>query len=79
MNSHLSGRCFLSILDFDPEDLLHSLELAATVKQERHLGKEATTSAALEGTYIALLFEKPSHDYTKELLKLMPKIESIYN
>ena len=26
-----------------------------------------------------LLFEKPSHDYTKELLKLMPKIESIYN
>ena len=60
MNSHLSGRCFLSILDFDPEDLLHNLQLAATVKQERHLGKEATTSAALEGTYIALLFEKPS-------------------
>ena len=26
-----------------------------------------------------MLFEKPSHDYTKELLKLMPKIESIYN
>jgi len=25
------------------------------------------------------LFENPSHDYTKELLKLMPKIESIYN
>ena len=60
MNSHLSGRCFLSILDFDPEDLVHSLQLASTVKQERHLGKEATTSAALEGTYIALLFEKPS-------------------
>jgi len=26
-----------------------------------------------------MLFEKPSHNYTKELLNLMPKIESIYN
>ena len=26
-----------------------------------------------------MLFENPSHEYTKELLKLMPKIESIYN
>ena len=26
-----------------------------------------------------LLFEQPSHNYTKELLNLMPKIESIYN
>ena len=25
------------------------------------------------------LFKKPSHEYTKELLHLMPKIESIYN
>ena len=25
------------------------------------------------------LFKKPSHNYTKELLRLMPKIESIYN
>ena len=25
------------------------------------------------------LFKNPSHSYTKELLKLMPKIESIYN
>ena len=25
------------------------------------------------------LFKNPSHDYTKELLELMPKIESIYN
>jgi len=60
MTTQLAGRCFLSILDFDPEDLLHCLQLAAAVKRDRHLGKEATTSAALEGTYIALLFEKPS-------------------
>ena len=25
------------------------------------------------------LFQKPKHDYSKELLRLMPKIESIYN
>lgn len=56
----LSGRCFLSVLDFDPEDLEHSLDLSATLKRGRPLGREASTSAALEGTYIALLFEKPS-------------------
>ena len=60
MTTQLAGRCFLSILDFDREDLLHCLQLAAAVKRDRHLGKEAATSAALEGTYIALLFEKPS-------------------
>ena len=60
MTTPLSGRCFLSILDFDPEDLQHNLQLAATVKRDRQLGKEAATSAALEGTYIALLFQKPS-------------------
>ena len=30
------------------------------MKRDRPLGKEAPTSAALQGTYIALLFEKPS-------------------
>ncbi len=56
----LEGRCFLSVLDFQPADLEHNLSLAAAVKRDRHLGKEAATSAALEGTYVALLFEKPS-------------------
>ena len=56
----LEGRCFLSVLDFEPADLEHSLSLAATVKHDRPLGKKAPTSAALQGTYIALLFEKPS-------------------
>ncbi len=60
MSSPLSGRCFLSILDFDPEDLQHNLQLATTVKGDRDRGREAATAAALEGTYIALLFEKPS-------------------
>ena len=56
----LEGRCFLSVLDFEPADLEHSLALSAGVKRDRPLGREAPTSAALEGTYIALLFEKPS-------------------
>ena len=59
-NSTLEGRCFLSILDFQPIDLEHSLSLAASLKLQRPLGKEAPTSAALQGTYVALLFEKPS-------------------
>ena len=56
----LAGRCFLSVLDFEPEDLEHHLTLAATLKRDRRLGREAATSAALQGTYIAILFEKPS-------------------
>ena len=60
MSSPLSGRCFLSVLDFDPEDLQHNLQLATTIKADRSRGREAATAAALEGTYIALLFEKPS-------------------
>ena len=56
----LAGRCFLSVLDFNPDDLEHHLELAATLKRDRRLGREAATSAALQGTYVAVLFEKPS-------------------
>ena len=56
----LAGRCFLSVLDFSPDDLEHHLALAATLKRDRRLGREAATSAALQGTYIAILFEKPS-------------------
>ena len=56
----LEGRCFLSVLDFEPGDLEHSLLLSADLKRDRALGKEAPTAAALQGTYVALLFEKPS-------------------
>lgn len=56
----LEGRCFLSVLDFQPEDLEHNLTLAATLKRDRQLDRETATSAALEGTHVALLFEKPS-------------------
>ena len=56
----LAGRCFLSVLDFDPDDLEHNLTLAASLKLDRQLGREARTAAALEGTFVAILFEKPS-------------------
>jgi ornithine carbamoyltransferase len=51
---------FLSVLDFDPAELERCLEIAAHVKADRPLGRQAPTSAALEGRHVAMLFEKPS-------------------
>jgi len=51
---------FLSILDLDPADLVRCLDLAAQVKADRSLGREAPTADALGGRHVAMLFEKPS-------------------
>jgi ornithine carbamoyltransferase len=51
---------FLSVLDFDATELERCIDLAADLKHERSLGLRASTSAALAGTHIALLFDKPS-------------------
>ena len=51
---------FLSVLDFDVTDLERCLELGARLKAERSLGRQAPTSDALDGSHVALLFEKPS-------------------
>jgi ornithine carbamoyltransferase len=51
---------FLSILDFDPAELEHCLNLAAQAKADRSLGAEAPTADVLNGRHVALLFEKPS-------------------
>ena len=51
---------FLSILDFDPNDLEGCLELAAQLKADRSLGRHAPTADALNGRHVALLFDKPS-------------------
>jgi ornithine carbamoyltransferase len=51
---------FLSVLDFDAPDLEHCLEIAAQVKADRGLGRQAPTSEALNGRHVALLFDKPS-------------------
>jgi len=51
---------FLSILDFDAVELERCLEIATHVKADRPLGRQAPTSAALEGRHVAMLFEKAS-------------------
>jgi ornithine carbamoyltransferase len=55
-------RCkdFLSILDFNHDELAHAIELASRLKRERALGLRAPTAHALDGRHIGLLFEKPS-------------------
>jgi len=51
---------FLSILDFEPADLERCLDLAAQIKADRALGREAPTAASLNGRHVAMLFEKAS-------------------
>lgn len=55
-------RCkdFLSVLDFDHDELQQAIALATRLKRERPLGLRAPTSHALDGRHIGLLFEKPS-------------------
>ncbi|MGE3958265.1 MAG: ornithine carbamoyltransferase [Vicinamibacterales bacterium] len=51
---------FLSVLDFEVADLERCLEIAAHVKADRPLGRQAPTAGALEGRHVAMLFEKAS-------------------
>lgn len=62
MTSHATRtrKDFLSVLDFEPPDLDRCLDLAAQVKADRALGRDAPTAGLLAGRHVALLFEKPS-------------------
>jgi ornithine carbamoyltransferase len=51
---------FLSMLDFEMADLERCLELAAQMKVDRVLRREAPTAAVLAGRHVAMLFEKAS-------------------
>jgi ornithine carbamoyltransferase len=51
---------FLSVLDFDPQDLERCLDLAATVKADRSVGVRPPESQVLRNRWVAMLFEKPS-------------------
>jgi ornithine carbamoyltransferase len=51
---------FLSVLDLEPPDLERCLDLAAQVKADRSLGRQAPTATALDNRHVALLFEKAS-------------------
>ena len=54
------ARHFLSILDLSRDDLVRLLDLAAQMKTDRPLRRQAPTSDALAGLHVAMLFEKPS-------------------
>ena len=56
----LRRKNFMSVLDLDSADLEHCLELAAQIKVDRVLGRDAPTASALAGRHVALLFEKAS-------------------
>ncbi len=51
---------YLSVLDFEPVDLERCLQIAAQVKADRALGRQAPTAEVLNGRHVALLFDKPS-------------------
>ena len=51
---------YLSVLDLDASDLERCLDLAAQIKADRALGREAPTSDVLSGRHVAMLFEKAS-------------------
>jgi ornithine carbamoyltransferase len=80
-----SRKDFLSVLSFDAADLERCLELAAQVKADRSLGREAPTAQALSGRHVAMLFEKASlrtwttfeiavHELGGNLVALQPEI-----
>ena len=56
MNS-LSGRSFLRLLDYTPEEILYLIDLAADLKSKKKTG---IPHRLCEGRSIALIFEKTS-------------------
>src|SRR5262245_48402424 len=56
----LPAKDFLSILDLPDGDLDRLLDLAAHMKADRALGRRAPTANLLNGSHVAMLFEKPS-------------------
>ena len=57
MSVSLTGRHFLKLLDFTPEEIRYLIDLAAKFKELKHAG---TPHRYLEGKNIVLLFEKTS-------------------
>lgn len=57
MTCSLSGRHFLKLLDFTPDEIRSLVDLAAELKEKKHAG---VLHKELEGKNIVLLFEKTS-------------------
>ena len=54
---NLTGRHFLKLLDYTPEEILYLVDLAAMLKEKKKKGERMNV---LEGKNIALIFEKDS-------------------
>ena len=54
---NLSGKSFLKVLDFSPEELQYLIDLAMDLKEKKHKGKD---HRYLLGKNIAIIFEKDS-------------------
>ena len=57
MESILTGRSFLKLLDFTPDEIRYLINLSAELKAKKHAGKK---HRYLKGKNIVLLFEKTS-------------------
>ena len=57
MSVDLKGRCFLTLLDFSPEEIEYLLGLSAELKEKREEGERG---CSLSGKNILLIFEKTS-------------------
>ncbi len=57
MKQNLQNRHFLTLLDYQPEEIEYLLKLAGKLKEAKYSGKEKQT---LRGKNIALIFEKAS-------------------
>ena len=57
MSFNLRNRNFLKLLDFTPQEIMHLLDLAASLKKAKYTGTE---QQKLKGKNIVLLFEKDS-------------------
>ena len=59
----LTGRDFLKLLDYTPEEILYLLDMAARLKAEKKAGAkpgESLHKTSFRGKNIALIFEKNS-------------------
>ena len=54
---NLTGRHFLKLLDYTPEEILYLVDLAAKLKEKK---KKGELMNVLQGKNIALIFEKTS-------------------
>jgi ornithine carbamoyltransferase len=56
---NLTGRSFLTLKDYTPEEITYLLDLSALLKEKKKKGIRVDT---LRGRNVALIFEKNKHE-----------------